>query len=116
MIRHGRKNQNLDYSKRYGNPKKYRKQCAIAHQSTHGLCCVCMVKKSEQLHHAYYGQDVIGESVFPVCLRCHQTICHSSENWIVDKDDKVWKNRNTPKFIDRLKLGYRLLYEGINML
>lgn len=116
MIRHGRKNQNLDYSKRYGNPKKYRKQCAIAHKSTHGLCCVCMVKKSEQLHHAYYGQDVIGESVFPVCLRCHQTICHSSENWIIDEDDKVWKNRNTPKFIDRLRLGYRLLYEGINVL
>lgn len=62
--------QKVDYDKRYGSSRKYRKQCAIAHKSTHGLCCVCMVKKSDEIHHAYYGKDAIGESTFPVCLSC----------------------------------------------
>jgi|GEM_PF-3671641 len=106
----------IDYSKRYGNPKKYRQQCAIAHKSTHGLCCYCITSKSDELHHAYYGEDVIGESVFPVCLRCHQTICHDPKNWIIDHKNQLWKNRNTTKFLERLRLGYKLLYEGINLI
>lgn len=108
--------QKVDYDKRYGSSRKYRKQCAIAHKSTHGLCCVCMVKKSDEIHHAYYGKDAIGESTFPVCLSCHQSICHSPKNWIKDGSNPLWKNRNTSEFLQRLRLGYQLLYEGINLI
>ena len=104
----------MNFAKRYGNMKNYRKQCAIAHKSVHGLCCVCMVKQSEQIHHAFYGNDIIGVSTFPVCLSCHTQICHNPRNWIKDHENPVWRNRNTPEFIERLRLGYRLLYEGIN--
>ena len=105
---------NLDFDKRYGNIKRYGQQCAIAHKSTHGLCCVCMTAKSEELHHAFYGRDIIGVSVFPTCLSCHQNVCHSSDNWVIDHKNPVWKNRNTTGFTQRLQLGYKLLYEGIN--
>ena len=104
----------VNYKKRYGNPRKYRKQCAIAHKSVHGLCCVCMVNKSEELHHAFYGKDIIGVSTFPVCKKCHDQICHSPRHWTRDKDNPVWGNKNTPQFLERLQLGYKLLYQGIN--
>ncbi|MGA1256913.1 MAG: hypothetical protein ACO3YX_07885, partial [Candidatus Nanopelagicaceae bacterium] len=104
----------MNFNKRYGNPKKYRQQCAIAHASTHSLCCVCMTRKSQELHHAFYGNDIIGVSVYPVCISCHRAICHSPENWIKDHHNPLWKNRNTEEFIERLQLGYKLLYEGIN--
>lgn len=106
--------QSMNFNKRYGNLKKYRQQCAIAHKSTHGLCCVCMTRKSQEIHHAFYGNDIIGVSTYPVCAKCHQTICHSPENWIKDHQNPVWKNRNTMQFTQRLQLGYKLLYEGIN--
>jgi hypothetical protein len=103
----------LNWNARYGDIKKYKKQCAIAHQSVKGLCCVCLTKPSEQLHHAKYGCDRIGLTVFPVCLECHDLVCHSSLNWQKDKSNPVWNNQNTPEFTERLKLGYRLLYGGI---
>jgi hypothetical protein len=40
-------------------------------------------------------------------------VCHSSLNWQKDKSNPVWNNQNTPEFTERLKLGYRLLYGGI---
>lgn len=103
-----------NYQKRYGNPKKYRVQCAIAHKSVHGLCCVCLTAKSEELHHASYGKDCIGFSVFPVCTRCHQSVCHAPDNWIVDYKNPVWGNHNSAEFTQRLQLGYKLLYGGID--
>ena len=102
------------YRQRYGNIKQYKIQCAIAHKSVHGLCCSCLTKQSEELHHAKYGQDSIGHTVFPVCKQCHQIVCHSQENWIVDHKNPVWESRNTEKFLQKLQLGYQLLYEGIN--
>lgn len=65
----------LDWNDRYGNPKEYRKQVAIAHRKTHNYCVVCLTKKSEEIHHAYYGNDVIGVSIFSACYRCHNEIC-----------------------------------------
>lgn len=109
------KKNNLNWRSRYGNIKSYRKQCAIAHQSSKNLCCVCLVNPSEELHHAKYGNDVIGETVFPVCLKCHESVCHSSKNWLKDKYNPVWKNQNTAEFIERLKIGYKLLYKGIEI-
>ncbi|WP_375511786.1 hypothetical protein [uncultured Nostoc sp.] len=108
-----KKSNQLNWRKRYGNIKVYKKQCAIAHQSVKGLCCVCLVRPSEQLHHAKYGNDEIGLTVFPVCLNCHNQVCHSSKNWNKDKTRPVWGNQNTPEFIERLKLGYKLLYGEI---
>jgi hypothetical protein len=103
----------LDWNARYGNLKKYKKQVAIAHRKTHKYCVVCLTKKSEEIHHAYYGNDVIGVSTFPTCYRCHDEICHSPTNWIKNPSNPVWGNRNTDEFITRLRLGYQLLYGGI---
>ncbi|MFN6475297.1 hypothetical protein [Nostoc sp. DedQUE07] len=103
----------LDWNARYGNTKNYKKQCAIAHKSVRGLCCVCLTHPSQELHHAKYGCDRIGETVFPVCIDCHDNVCHSPKNWLKDKNNPVWKNKNTPEFTERLKLGYQLLYGGI---
>ncbi|AUB44912.1 hypothetical protein COO91_11165 (plasmid) [Nostoc flagelliforme CCNUN1] len=38
---------------------------------------------------------------------------HSPTNWIICRSNPVWGNRNTDKFITRLRLGYQLLYGGI---
>ncbi|MCC5669229.1 hypothetical protein LC653_36670 [Nostoc sp. CHAB 5784] len=103
----------LNWNARYGNSKEYRKQVAIAHRKTHNYCVVCLTKKSEEIHHAYYGNDVIGVSTFPTCYRCHDEICHSPTNWIKNPSNPVWGNRNTEEFITRLRLGYQLLYGGI---
>ncbi|MCC5668207.1 hypothetical protein LC653_31190 [Nostoc sp. CHAB 5784] len=103
----------LNWNTRYGNPKEYRKQVAIAHRKTHNYCVVCLTNKSKEIHHAYYGNDVIGVSTFPTCYRCHDEICHSPTNWIKNPSNPVWGNRNTDEFIIRLRLGYQLLYGGI---
>ncbi|MBD2536875.1 hypothetical protein H6G97_49705 [Nostoc flagelliforme FACHB-838] len=87
--------------------------CAYAHRKTHNYCVVCLTKKSEEIHHAYYGNDVIGVSTFSTCYRCHHEICHSPINWIKNPSNPVWGNRNTDDFITRLRLGYQLLYGGI---
>lgn len=107
MIKH-------NYQKRYGNIKQYKIMCAIAHKSVHGQCCVCLTKKSQELHHAKYGKDEIGKTVFPVCTYCHESQCHSHENWIHDSKNPVWGNRNTDEFTRRLICGYQILYGGIN--
>ncbi|WP_375511432.1 hypothetical protein [uncultured Nostoc sp.] len=103
----------LNWNARYGNPKQYKKQVAIAHRKTHNYCVVCLTNKSEEIHHAYYGNDIIGISTFPTCYRCHDEIFHSSINWIKSRINPVWGNRNTDEFITRLRLGYQLLYGGI---
>lgn len=105
----------LNWNVRYGNLDRYRKQAAIAHKKTHNHCVVCMTNKSEEIHHAYYGNDIIGVSTFPVCRHCHSDVCHSSTNWIKSRSDPVWGNYNTEEFITRLRLGYKLLYGGINL-
>ncbi len=47
----------LNWQARYGDLDKYRRQCAVAHQSVKGLCCVCLVRPSDELHHAKYGNE-----------------------------------------------------------
>lgn len=106
------KKDNLDWDARYG--KGYKRQCAIAHRRTHNFCCYCLMNRSTNLHHAYYGKDEIGVSTFPVCEQCHRQQCHSRQNWIKDKHNPVWENRNTEEFRERLQLGYQLLYKGIS--
>ena len=113
ITRKSRLSGGLDWNARYGDPKKYRKQVAIAHRKTHNYCVVCLTNKSEEIHHAYYGNDIIGVSTFPTCYRCHNEICHSQLNWVKSRINPVWGNRNTNEFITRLRLGYQLLYGGI---
>ncbi|WP_322706377.1 hypothetical protein [Nostoc sp. DedQUE04] len=101
----------LDYSVRYGN--NYSRECAIARSELEkygSLCCCCLKRKFDELHHTSYGSNHLGKNWFPTCERCHTEICHNSGNWIVDNKNPVWGNRNTEKFTLRLRLGYQLLY------
>lgn len=102
----------VKYEDRYGDdPKKYRKQCARVHQKTNGLCCVCMVRQSEQIHHSSYRKsgDRVGVNVFGVCISCHTHICHHSKNWIIHPTDPVWKNHNTAEFTRLLQHNFKKL-------
>lgn len=102
-----------EYDDRY--QPGYKRICAIAHRATKGTCCVCMRRKSEEIHHAFYRKegDIPGFNVFACCLSCHDSVCHSSKNWIRDKVDPVWKNCNTESFTQRLRFGYEILNKGI---
>lgn len=112
--RHKRINFNARYK---GDPsgKPYRKLCAIAHDGAHQLCCCCLVRPSQEIHHSRYRKrgDKAGDNVFPVCKACHIPVCHSSKNWVTYRDAPLWKNHNTPSFEKRLRLGYALLSKGI---
>lgn len=83
------------------------------HRLRKSLCCCCLQAKTEEWHHSSYrlGRDEPGENWFPVCRKCHTNICHSKENWIVDKTESS-NNRNTETFTQRLKLGYLIVTEG----
>lgn len=110
----------INWNARYkGNPngKPYRKLCAIAHTSSHQLCCVCLTRKSQEIHHSRYKKrgDKPGDNVFPVCKACHIPVCHSPTNWVTHKSQPLWKNHNTPAFERRLRLGYALLHKGVKV-
>ncbi|WP_414755555.1 hypothetical protein [Anabaena sp. CCY 9910] len=94
---------------RYGSPTKYKNLCKTAHEKTYNLCCCCVKRKSVHIHHAYYGNDVIGESIFPVCMDCHYFACHHKDNWIRSLENPIWENRNTEEFTECLRLGYKAL-------
>lgn len=103
----------LDFSARYAEPKKHKRQCAKAHQKTNGICCVCMVRPSEQIHHSSYRRsgDRAGINVFPVDRYCHANICHHNKNWIIHPIDPVWKNHNTREFTRMLQNNYKKLQQ-----
>jgi len=90
-----------DYSRRY--PANYVEICSDAHQDIGQRCVLCL-KKSKVIHHAAYGNDKPGYTVFPVCVRCHNSICHSPTNWIRHKE--VMKSHNTPDFTEYLRMQY----------
>lgn len=105
----------LDFSSRYAEPTKHKKQCAKAHQKTNGICCVCMARPSEEIHHSSYRRsgDRVGVNIFSVCRYCHQHICHHNNNWIVHPVDPVWKNHNTASFTKMLQANYRKLQQRV---
>jgi hypothetical protein len=86
----------------------YSKKVAQTHRKANNKCCCCSKKKSEQIHHTRYegANDEPGINLFPVCLDCHKTICHSPQNW---SQNPVWGSQNTPEFCDRLKLEFSFL-------
>ena len=100
---------------RYGNIKKYKKRCRKAHLRTNGLCTVCLLNKSEQIHHSSYRKsgDRYGINIFPVCRHCHFNVCHSPQNWIVSLVNPTWKNHNTPAFTALLKRNYKRINKTV---
>ena len=101
-----------NYQVRYGsNIKKHKRKCRSAHIRTHGICCVCMINKSEQVHHSSYRKsgDRYGINIFPVCKHCHTHSCHSPKNWIIHPTEPEWKNHNTAEFTKRLQRNYKRL-------
>lgn len=101
----------IDWTDRYHDPAKYRVYCAKTHQKTGGVCVVCMSNRSQQIHHSSYRKsgDRPLVNTFPVCLRCHQTVCHSKENWIYNPKDPKWKNKNTASFVKQLQANAKKL-------
>lgn len=99
------------WESRYHDIQKYKKLCAITHKQTGGICVVCCTRKSEQIHHSSYRKsgDRPLVNIWPVCVNCHTNACHSTENWIYNSRNPVWKNKNTPKFIKFLKANAQLL-------
>jgi hypothetical protein len=103
-----------NWGDRYGNLKQYRKRAARAHESVNGLCCCCLKRKSTVMHHSSYRKsgDRRGDNWFPICKTCH-TKAHSPQNWVKDKQNPIWKNRNTREFSRQLKRGYRALQDKV---
>ena len=107
-----KKKPKLDYSVRYGS--NYVGQSANAwnkHQELGNICVCCLKRKAKELHHTSYGGKPLSrlyDNWFPVCLRCHQ-IAHKKKNWVISKENPVWKNRSTEEFKKRLELGVSLL-------
>ena len=101
----------LKKTTRYGSIKKYKKRCRKAHLRTHGICTVCLLNKSEQIHHSSYRKsgDRYGINIFPVCKYCHFNVCHSPQNWITRPVNPIWKNHNTSQFTALLKKNYKRL-------
>lgn len=90
-------------------PPNYNQICQMAHQSSGQRCVVCF-KKSTHIHHARYGFDSPGVTVFPVCRKCHDNVCHASINWIMSVDRM--KSRNTKEFTKWLQDRFLYIYHA----
>jgi hypothetical protein len=118
-VKRRRKAGQPDWDSRYAD--NWRKICAIAHQATGGICCCCLVARSEIVHHVRYrdkrgaiaGREVAGRDVFSLCVTCHNEQAHSKKNWIRCKIDPLLGNHNTSAFVKKLKFGYQLLSSAI---
>lgn len=81
--------------------------------TTGHLCCLCRKRRATNAHHAMYrdilgrvaGREIAGIHIFPLCNRCHEK-AHSRLNWIQNRQDFVWGNRNQPHFYWKLIRGY----------
>jgi len=123
-VKRRRKAGQPDWDSRYAD--NWRKICAIAHQATGGICCCCLVSRSEVVHHVRYrdkrgaiaGREVAGRDVFPVCGStnkpgtCHFRL-HQSDAWIHAKGDALLGNHQRSDWVKKLKLGYQLLSSAI---
>lgn len=68
--------------------------------------CVLCDGRAEEVHHAYYSKARLGcervfDQLFPLCKLCHK-IAHRRVNWLWDKIDPCWGNRNTEAFHQQL--------------
>ena len=85
----------------YGN---YRERCRQVHHAQGQRCCLCF-DKSQEVHHASYGHDVPGVTIFALCLNCHK-LAHTGKNWIWNQDKM--KCQNSDKFKAKLRKGFLL--------
>ena len=113
----------LDWEARYSAQWRYGDIQRIAHKQTKNTCCYCMARRSKEVHHARYQDGMgkvrtheiaaIGKSLFPVCLPYHRGKLHDRRAWHYDNDDPVFGSGNTNEVVERLRLGFKLLFEGI---
>ncbi len=94
-----------EYDVRYSYPG-YSKKVAQVHRYTNNICSCCHKNKSKEAHHSrYLGiEDKPGINLFPVCLDCHKSLCHSKENW---NQRGAWESCNTPEWETRLRLEFK---------
>jgi len=115
-----KRKKHFDYSKRY-SPRwlLISKRAKIA---TKYHCCLCHRKDYQlETHHSTYqnwlgfpiaGRERLGVNIFPLCKSCHNK-AHWKNNYIKDKKNPVFWNRNTKQFIKLLKHNYRKLMRKI---
>lgn len=91
------------------------------------ICSLCHTKPSKETHHMCYrlnrghGELLLdkgktGIHWVPLCLECHKK-AHQIKGgngknritYLLHPSDKS-KNRNTPEFAKKLKLGFKILY------
>lgn len=80
--------------------------------ATDGKCVLCD-RDAKEVHHAMYadsrgaiaGSEVPGVHIFPLC-KYHHKQAHSSRNWRFDSGNPLFGNRNTDKFLLRLRSEY----------
>jgi hypothetical protein len=85
------------------NEGTYYDRCRTSHKETGQRCVICL-KKSQTTHHAAYGNDVPGVTIFAVCKTCHNNICHDPKNWLPHRDKML--SCNTPAFTKYLQRQY----------
>ena len=101
----------------------------MARKAVNYRCCNCWWRRADSTHHAQYSfydclgirrkvkdheRQEVGRSLFPVCGEseesgsCHYWL-HCKGNWIVNRSDRVWGNRNTPAALNQLRVRFWLL-------
>lgn len=94
--------------------------CALAHRTVNGICCHCMARASQEVHHVRYsdehgaiaGREIPGEDIFPLCQQCHG-LHHTKRYWIKSKVNPALNNRATDDAIELLKNNYEVLANGV---
>ncbi len=85
-------------------------------KATKFICCDCWRLKTVSTlntHHAKYRVFLVlkpriwaaGIYLFPLCKECHKK-AHSPQNYIKDRYDPVWRNRNTDAYIKYIRRRY----------
>jgi hypothetical protein len=65
-------------------------------------------KYTDWLGFAIAGREKVGVNIFPLCLSCH-SLAHRKINYIKDRKNPIFGNRNTKEFHQGLLKGYFLL-------
>lgn len=94
---------------KYSN--KWRKTSVYCLRQVKDECVMCN-ESATLVHHAFYGSDVCGWSIFPLCEKCHE-ISHLPQFWINNQNEIF--ARNTREFIQILRAKYYYAYRKNNL-